>query len=315
MKKVDVPEPAKTLLEKTHGLLDKYLPKALPKGEKWAVGGGTMLAARWRHRLSNDLDILLHEDSNLRKFDGDRGREMEADFRATGAIEFDWDSDVCRKILYKTSKIDITVGRATPAEGKETADFGTGTAEILSNAQILSGKLKNRALNPPVRDLFDIAVADEADPESLRIAVNTAPKAEYEILARKWAANSDRYEYEQRFLLEGVPEKYKDKQNNAMLFATAAIRKHRYHLLEIEVTERGIEVRTENALARTEHVYKTAKDGRDGFERTGINAALEARGENPRNIWRTARINLAAKTQRMVFTKETPRTPRRTPQR
>lgn len=122
MKKVDVPEPAKTLFEKTHGLLDKYLPKALPKGKQWAVGGGTMLAARWRHRLSNDLDILLHEDSNLRKLDGDRGRAMQADFRATGAIEFDWDSDVCRTILYGTSKIDIIVGRATPAEGKETAE-------------------------------------------------------------------------------------------------------------------------------------------------------------------------------------------------
>lgn len=172
MKKVDVPEPAKTLIEKTHGLLDKYLQKALPKGEQWAVGGGTMLAARWRHRLSNDLGILLHEDSNLRKLEGDRGRAMQADFRTTGAIEFDWDSDVCRTTLYETSKIDIIVGRATPAEGKETADFGTGTAAILSNAQILSGKLKNRALNPPVRDLFDIAVADEADPESLRIAAD-----------------------------------------------------------------------------------------------------------------------------------------------
>lgn len=313
MKKFDVPEPAKTLIEKTHGLLDKYLPKALPKGEQWAVGGGTMLAARWRHRLSNDLDILLHEDSNLRKLDGDRGRAMQADFRATGAIEFDWDSDVCRTILYETSKIDIIAGRATPAAGKETADFGTGTAATLSNAQILSGKLKNRALNPPVRDLFDIAVADEADPESLRIAVNTTPRTEYERLARKWAANSDRYEHEQRFLLKGVPEEHKGKQNSTVIFATAAIRKHRYHLIEIEVTERGIEVRTENALGRTEHVYETAKDGRDGFERTGINAALEARGENPRNIWRTTRINLAAKMQRMIFTEGMPRRPRQTP--
>ena len=52
-----LPAPAAALLEKTQAILDAHVTPHTPGGEGWKLGGGTVLAARWHHRESFDLDI------------------------------------------------------------------------------------------------------------------------------------------------------------------------------------------------------------------------------------------------------------------
>ena len=67
----------------------------------------------------------------------------------------------------------------------------------MSNAQILCGKLKNRALRAPVRDLFDVAVAARRDPRALTIAANAMPEQVFRKFKKIWAENRTNYGFEQ----------------------------------------------------------------------------------------------------------------------
>ncbi len=41
------------------GGLDEALAQVLEPGEKWALGGGTVLVAQWQHRETTDIDLKL----------------------------------------------------------------------------------------------------------------------------------------------------------------------------------------------------------------------------------------------------------------
>ena len=57
---VVLPEPGRTLLMKTHAILAEQFPDA--HGEPgFGGGGGTMLAARWKHRSSRDIDVRVSD--------------------------------------------------------------------------------------------------------------------------------------------------------------------------------------------------------------------------------------------------------------
>ena len=61
MKRV-LPSPARELWREHGGVLLEHLGRltAGARGqEAWRLGGGTMLAARWRHRQSSDIDIAI----------------------------------------------------------------------------------------------------------------------------------------------------------------------------------------------------------------------------------------------------------------
>lgn len=60
-----LPEPAGTLLHSAFETLDGALTGIVPRGQRWRLGGGTVLAARWGHRKSTDIDIFLPGNSGI----------------------------------------------------------------------------------------------------------------------------------------------------------------------------------------------------------------------------------------------------------
>ena len=64
-----LPEPARTLLHTTFETLDGALGEIVPEGRRWCLGGGTVLAARWTHRKSTDVDIFLPANSRIAALD------------------------------------------------------------------------------------------------------------------------------------------------------------------------------------------------------------------------------------------------------
>lgn len=166
-----LPEPAKTLLHTTFDTIDNTLAEIVPEGQRWRLGGGTLLAARWAHRESTDVDIFLPENSGIAALDPRWNPRFTSEMNALGASRVEV-QDRSLKFSFPSGRIEITQLDPTPnlppelavVQGREVAVYGSG--------QILTGKLYGRGRRLPPRDIFDIAVARHADPGALRTAVN-----------------------------------------------------------------------------------------------------------------------------------------------
>lgn len=145
---------------------------------------------------------------------------------------------------------------------------------MLSNAQILAGKLIGRGLEPPTRDLYDVAVAAETDPEALEIAVNCIPRATWEQVIAHWHETFPFHAEQAGRTLRSVPRKWVHLAVNparaAMIRGDAA----RYADVRIRVREQTVEIRTRCAdqSPRTRVI--------DGRNRERIGARLDACGIN-----------------------------------
>ena len=80
-----LPEPARTLLGRTRAILDAYVTPRTPDRSGWRIGGGTILAARWRHRESHDVDLLVHPRTETRLLNPQAAPELHRRLAAAGA--------------------------------------------------------------------------------------------------------------------------------------------------------------------------------------------------------------------------------------
>lgn len=257
------------------------------KGER--LGGGSILNAQWNHRLSRDVDIYLRL---ITKEDGrailDRAARACDGYRVEHPnfprIEFERDKD---------NHIDINLRAPTPEKGERIAVVDGEETAVLSNAQIMTGKLKGRGMSSPGRDVFDIAVCRRADPEALEIAVNAVDDVTLDGILTVYTITREQYKTETREL-EGVPEGLTPIQDDPVGYANDAILESRYERLALRTVDgrAEIETRTAGKQERT-RTYRSAEELAEGMERDGINAFLEAQYRNAQavlndtidNIW------------------------------
>ncbi len=152
------------------------------------LGGGTVLAARWNHRVSTDIDLF----TNLEHY-----QDRVADRRETVA------STLCRLLS------DAADGAVEVERGWLRIHFPEGPAALMtiprptirdphpeiaagtdirteSTAEILARKLQSRMLDLGVltdRDLYDLLVARERDPVALRRVLTSVTDAERAAIA------------------------------------------------------------------------------------------------------------------------------------
>ena len=168
---LQLPEPAKTLLAAAYETMDAALAEIVPAGQRWRLGGGTLLAARWRHRRSTDLDIFVPSDSGIATLDPRWNPDFINAMRRIGATAVDVVTNSL-KFSFPSGRVEITQLDPVPdlpvlpavADGRELA--------VYDNACVLTGKLHGRGARLPARDVFDVAVARHEDPDALRTAVN-----------------------------------------------------------------------------------------------------------------------------------------------
>ena len=168
---LNLPEPAKTLLDATFHELDRTLADVVPDGERWRLGGGTLLAARWRHRKSTDVDIFLPENSGLGALDPRWNPAFAKAMSELGAERFDV-QDRSFKLSFPSGRIEITQLDPRPDIAPALATVDGRDLAVYGNHHVLTGKLFGRGKRLPVRDVFDIAVARHEDLAALRVAVN-----------------------------------------------------------------------------------------------------------------------------------------------
>lgn len=233
MQHLTLPEPANILFTTVYEELAKTLPSVLPENGRWRLGGGTVLAARWRHRASSDLDIFLPERSMLAALRADRDRSFTERMEKLGATHLDL-QDRSLKFHFPSGRVELTQLDARPALPPEIVRVDGHEIAIDRIEQILTGKLFGRGFRLPPRDVFDIAVANEEAPEALRCAVNYLMEEQRADTKVRIYAEADAYREQARTSLEGVHLKWLRLLGEAPERAAAAIRLNTYEHAEVE---------------------------------------------------------------------------------
>ena len=130
-----------------------------------------MLAARWSHRKSTDIDVFLPGGSGITTLDTRWNPRFTNRMSALGASRIEV-QDRSIKFSFSAGRIEITQLDPVPNIAPETAIVEDREVAVYNNSQILTGKLYGRGRRLPERDIFDIAVARHEDPGALRAAVN-----------------------------------------------------------------------------------------------------------------------------------------------
>lgn len=186
--RLDLPEPARTVWRQAEKLIEAI--RGGDTGNEVLVGGGTILACRWRHRGSTDVDLLVTGTDTLREW-------MEggpADGAQLTGGRWDRPSEEHLRVLYELGSLDVTASRPRPEHGAGNGVVDGKGIKVLTTTQILRGKL-NRAVQgrSPVRDLFDFATAAEKDPRALAEATGMLRRAEVEAITKTWGEQREEY--------------------------------------------------------------------------------------------------------------------------
>ena len=127
------------------------------------------------------------------------------------------------QILFAESKIEMLAAEPQPRIGHRRALVDGREATTLTSSQILTGKFANRSLNPPVRDLYDFAVAGASAPRSLMIAVNALAGNEIRWRLVSWEMEREKFAEEGPLELHGVPLQYEAVRADPTHYASQAV--------------------------------------------------------------------------------------------
>ena len=297
-----LPEPAAGLFRKTRSILDRHLTRITPGYSGYALGGGTILAARWGHRRSTDIDVFINPKTSLARLSKTRSPEFWNAMYEAGATRIELhDEFAVPTIEFPRGRIELIPGRRNLERGQCEADVDGSKAKVLSTAQILTGKLMRRGIRPPVRDLYDVSVADTMDRASLTIAVNAMPDRSFSKIISSWTARKEFYERAAGEELLGVPGKYEHIKAAPAQHAADVARANRYTGMSISVSGNRVIVATTNRNGIRQRIYESIGGVREGFDRDGIHAALEARQWNPSEVRQEINNALAVKADKLVL--------------
>ena len=251
---MNFPEPAGQVWNEYGEVLMKYLVHLSQDAEvprAWWIGGGTILAARWEHRQSRDIDILISE-----KTKGNGAEEalksIATELRHRGAVV---DLEIPHGWMHARHQdpggaerqrgIDIWVKEPRLRAEVEVERIGNYNLPTLPTSQILYGKLL-RGTGEIARDAYDIAHAHGKDPAALESAVNSVSwtlQRRSEILWHTGAAAIDR-EKNAIVAPDGRPA---HDQEGCGRRAAAAIREARWSEVQITTRNGRLHVLTRNA--------------------------------------------------------------------
>ena len=189
MEEITLPKPARTLWQRAREVIHSLPAEDTGRIVVPHIGGGTLLAARWKHRLSTDIDILLPGRNSLIRFAQDNDDNLAR--RLGGEPEAQTGSRI--KIAFEHGKLDISVLRPSPARAERQASVDGVTEMVLSSAQVLRGKLE-RVMKLPVRDVIDVAVAGKKDAGALATAANMLSRDAAGAVAELWRAADEEFE-------------------------------------------------------------------------------------------------------------------------
>ena len=208
-----------------------------PAGGRLLIGGGTVLAARWGHRLSEDIDVLLPDREVVS--DAHPGGPNDLARQTGGRIEGKWRDRI--KVRVEHGVLDICAMQPEMQGLERSATVEDETATVLSTAQILRGKL-NRTHHGLARDAFDLVAAAKVEPRALEHAVNALDKTETDLVQKNLQDANDEIADAAEDALKGVTKGFEIDISRLGMNAADAVGESRYTRVRIVLEERNLEI-------------------------------------------------------------------------
>ena len=266
-----LPEPAGSMWRRMRAGVEESIRKRISDFRGWQLSGGTVLAAQWHHRKSTDVDLKVPAKTGLALLDPRYDPGFDREMKALGAGQPIHRQDQII-IPVGEAKIDIFEGTATPLVGEEEIEIDGQPEMVLSNAQILTGKIKGKGLDSPTRDLYDIAVAVELDPRALEAAVNSIPDGTWGETVTRWKETAASHAMLAAKSLAGVPQRWRAIADDPASAAAERSATARYTEVRIRVENDEVEVST-RCTGRDELIERI-----DGSTRASAGKQLDRRG-------------------------------------
>jgi len=160
------------------GVWESLLPKALKLVDEISIrggvtdpfftfGGGTVLMLRYQHRFSKDIDFFVPDPQSLR-FINPRLSDVADEICASQYVE----AANYVKLVLEEGEIDFVASANLLAEHeayKRWSLFGR-QVRVETAAEIVAKKMYYRGDKATARDLFDLALVVEHEPEALKPA-------------------------------------------------------------------------------------------------------------------------------------------------
>ena len=277
MDRLTLPAPAdglwKRAKDELHRILD-HLPGNRPV---FKMGGGTMLAARWDHRKSTDVDLTVPDGSGMTEARRLRGDEIRSRMTAAGA----------RRIVltnkhfvfeFASGIVEITEANPRPRAGTTRMDCGGFPIDGMSTTQIVRGKLeRSLKYEPPARDLFDVVVTEKIDPAALEGAVNMLDVDEQRLVLKRWENAAYRINREAPETLHGVRNEFTRFTKDLCRHARESLTNSRY--LSVAIRRDGDEIcMATRTLVRPNTIRSDVSELHELLERSGMNEYLKNHG-------------------------------------
>ena len=270
MENLTLPEPAASLWAAKRSIVHAIPPEMFGRSIPPHLGGGTILAARWKHRISTDIDVLLPGRNTLIDLLQDNDRNIVD--QLGGIPEAVAGGRV--KIAFEHGFLDISTFRPDPPYGHTTATVGGQLESVLSSHQILCGKLE-RVDQMLVRDAFDVLTAADEEPAALAAAAGMVSRRRAAAIESAWrdAAGmlADNFH-------DSIHSSRRATGTGLGPEAAAAFQAHRYTRLEIDLRNDTLSIRKTIGRGPLEPETYAARDAGRALVQSGVATHLNNNG-------------------------------------
>ncbi|SDV50808.1 nucleotidyl transferase AbiEii/AbiGii toxin family protein [Chitinasiproducens palmae] len=131
----------------------------------WTLGGGTVLMFRYRHRLSKDIDIIV-PDLQYLGFVSPRLSDTAADLTQNYTEQ----PGAFVRLQFEEGEVDFVASPNLLDDAWDTWDIGGRAVKVEKAAEIIAKKMYHRGDRVTARDLFDLPLVIESEPQQLLAA-------------------------------------------------------------------------------------------------------------------------------------------------
>jgi Nucleotidyl transferase AbiEii toxin, Type IV TA system len=153
------------LLKHAFTLIDEIAKRGI-SDPFWTFGGGTVLMLRYRHRVSKDIDIFVPDPQYL-GFVSPRLSDV-----AESVTQDYVEGAGYTKLLRPEGEIDFVASPNLTEPAFEWWTLLGREVRVETAAEIVAKKLWHRGDQAAARDLFDLSLVVEREPEALRHAAS-----------------------------------------------------------------------------------------------------------------------------------------------
>lgn len=157
--------PWEALFPRALVLIDEIRTRGGVADPFWTLGGGTVLMFRYRHRISKDIDIFVPDPQSLGFV-----TPRLSDAAATLTDQYTEQPSTFVKLQFEEGEVDFVAAPNLLDKAWETWRIQGHTVKVETAAEIIAKKMYHRGDRATARDLFDLALVIEREPEALRHA-------------------------------------------------------------------------------------------------------------------------------------------------